>query len=110
MMPPSRPSTESVTRPGSSPVIAAGLILSASLGAGRYAMWLDGQPTLCPLSRWTGSPCPLCGGTRAALYLVSGQPFEAFQRNPAVAISLAIAALVTARHIVRQSTGPTPSS
>lgn len=32
----------------------------------------------------TGFPCPGCGMTRAAMYLVSGHFYEAYQMNPAV--------------------------
>ena len=39
------------------------------------------QPSLCPLLRITGVPCPSCGGTRASLLLLSGDPVGAFRLN-----------------------------
>lgn len=42
----------------------------------------------CLFKQVTGQPCPLCGGTRAALFLGTGDPLSAFQMNPLVTLSL----------------------
>ena len=52
----------------------------------RVAEYLDHQPSLCPLQRLAGIPCPSCGGTRAILYFVSGDPVNALKRNAAVVL------------------------
>lgn len=38
--------------------------------------------TICALKRFTGLPCPLCGGTRAALALLQGHLAQAIELNP----------------------------
>lgn len=50
---------------------------------------------LCPLRAATGILCPLCGSTRAAHHLLTGDPSGAFALNPltAVLLPLAVAAL-----------------
>ena len=61
------------------------------------------QPSLCPLQRLTGIPCPSCGGTRASLMLLSGDPLAAFHLNAGVtAFALGVGALMCAG-IVRPS-------
>jgi len=50
------------------------------------ATGLDFVP--CLLKQFTGQPCPLCGGTRSALLLGSGQGLAALQMNPLVTVSL----------------------
>lgn len=42
----------------------------------------------CLFKQVTGQPCPLCGGTRAALLLGSGDGLSAFQMNPLVTLIL----------------------
>jgi hypothetical protein len=53
----------------------------------RIAEYLDHQPSLCPLQRLAGIPCPSCGGTRAIFYFASGDPINALKRNAAVVIA-----------------------
>ena len=43
---------------------------------------------LCPLRRYTGFPCPTCGGTRAAVALATLHPLEALAFNPLVTVGL----------------------
>jgi len=57
--------------------IAGGLVL---LG---YAL----NVTVCPLRRWTGIPCPLCGGTRAVVALLTGRFADAFHIHPLVTVA-----------------------
>ncbi|MGH7726578.1 MAG: DUF2752 domain-containing protein, partial [Candidatus Eiseniibacteriota bacterium] len=42
----------------------------------------------CPFHVWTGWPCPTCGSTRAALALLSGDPWTAFSINPLATLAL----------------------
>lgn len=42
---------------------------------------------LCPLRRFTGVPCPLCGATRAGLCLLRGDLAGAFALQPLVTIA-----------------------
>ena len=89
----SRRSTASVTRPGSRTALVLGGFVPVGLAAGRYADWLDTQASLCPISKLTGASCPLCGGTRAVLYMLSGEPVEALERNSGAAVVLMITAV-----------------
>lgn len=74
----------------------AGLAV-ASPAARLVADWLQHQPSLCPLQRFVGIPCPSCGGTRAGLYLLGGDPVSAFAANPGVtAAALTLGALLIA--------------
>lgn len=42
---------------------------------------------LCPLRRFTGVPCPMCGATRAGLCLLQGNLAGAFAQQPLVTIA-----------------------
>jgi len=44
--------------------------------------------TPCLFLHATGLPCPLCGGTRASIALVTGKPLSAFLLNPMVTVAL----------------------
>ena len=46
--------------------------------------WLHWQLPLpeCVVVRWTGWPCPTCGGTRMARTLLAGKFWEALRFNP----------------------------
>jgi hypothetical protein len=50
--------------------------------APRFAVALPG----CPLRRWTGIPCPTCGGTRAVVSLAGGDVVGALSLNPLVTV------------------------
>ncbi|MDP1563788.1 MAG: DUF2752 domain-containing protein [Pirellulaceae bacterium] len=43
---------------------------------------------VCHLRRWTGWPCPMCGGTRMVLSLLSGRITDAFWFNPLLFVTL----------------------
>jgi hypothetical protein len=43
---------------------------------------------LCLFKRLTGIPCPTCGGTRAALHLLRGDPSAAWRSHPLAAALL----------------------
>lgn len=74
----------------------AGLAV-ASPAARMAADWLSHQPSLCPLLRFTGVPCPSCGGTRAGLYLLGADPMAAFAANPGItAAAITFGVLVAA--------------
>ena len=70
-------------RPSRHLLAVAGLAM-ASPAARMAADWLQHQPSLCPLQRYAGIPCPSCGGTRAGLYLLGADPVAAFASNPGV--------------------------
>lgn len=63
----------------------AGLVLTSPLAL-RFAQYLEHQPTLCPLQRFAGVPCPSCGGTRAAFYLWGADPIQALKSNAGVTL------------------------
>ena len=44
--------------------------------------------TMCPLRRWTGIPCPTCGGTRAVVALLTGRFSDAFHIHPLVTVAV----------------------
>ena len=67
-----------------SPVLAVVGLAMASPAARMAADWLQHQPSLCPLQRFAGIPCPSCGGTRASLYLLGADPVSAFKANAAL--------------------------
>jgi hypothetical protein len=61
------------------------------------------QPTLCPLLRFTGVPCPSCGGTRAGLLLLAGDPVAAFRMNAGLTVFALALGVLTCVGIVRPS-------
>ena len=71
-------------RPGSKDRLFASTVVVAIPVSRIYANWLDNQPSFCPVLRICGVPCPLCGGTRSVLLLVSGDPIGAFKMNAGV--------------------------
>jgi Protein of unknown function (DUF2752) len=62
---------------------------------------LNHQPSLCPLFRVTGVTCPSCGGTRASLLLLSGDPMAAVKANAGVTMFLIVIAVLTAAGLIR---------
>lgn len=62
---------------------------------------LNHQPSLCPLFRVTGIACPSCGGTRASLFLLSGDPLAAIKANAGVTMFLMAIAVLTAGGLIR---------
>ena len=80
----------------------AGIALASP--ATRYlAEQLAHQPSLCPLLRITGVPCPSCGGTRASLLLLSGDPIGAFRLNAGLTAFALGLGVLTCLGIVRPS-------
>ena len=78
----------------------AGVVLASPVTQ-RLADYLNHQPSLCPLQRITGIACPSCGGTRAGLYVLSGDLVSAIKVNVGVTIFLlALGALVATGHVV----------
>lgn len=78
----------------------AGLVL-ASPATRWVAEQLNHQPSLCPLFRVTGVACPSCGGTRAGLFLLSGDPLAAVKANAGVTMFLIVIAVLTAGGLIR---------
>ena len=67
----------------------------------RLANFLNHQPSLCPLQRITGIACPSCGGTRAGLYVLSGDLVSAIKVNAGVTLFvIVVGALVATGHVV----------
>jgi len=62
---------------------------------------LNHQPSLCPLLRVTGVACPSCGGTRAGLFLLSGDPLAAVKANAGATMFLLVIAGLTAGGAIR---------
>jgi hypothetical protein len=62
---------------------------------------LSHQPSLCPLFRVTGVACPSCGGTRAGLFLLAGDPLAAVKANAGVTVFLLVMAALTAGGLLR---------
>ena len=71
----------------------AGVVLASPITRW-VADQLNHQPSLCPLLRLTGMPCPSCGGTRASLYLLSGDPMAAVRANAGLTVFLVVMAIV----------------
>lgn len=63
-------------------LVAVAAAALASPVSEAVAQRLDGSPNLCPLLAVTGTPCPSCGATRAALHLLSGDLPAALSMNP----------------------------
>ena len=61
----------------------------------------DHKTGLRPLLRVTGVACPSCGGTRAGLFLLSGDPVAAIKANAGVTLSLLVMAALTAGGLIR---------
>jgi len=78
----------------------AGVVL-ASPATRWVAEQLNHQPSLCPLFRVTGVACPSCGGTRAGLFLLSGDPVAAIKTNAGVTLFLLVMAALTAGGLLR---------
>lgn len=51
--------------------------------------------------RVTGSACPSCGGTRASLFLLSGDPLAAVKANAGVTVFLLVIAALTVGGLIR---------
>ncbi len=47
----------------------------------------------CPVARWTGLPCPTCGGTRMALALLAGNGAAALRFNPLLTVAFGVGAV-----------------
>ncbi len=63
---------------------------------------ITGTPVIiCPLRRFTGIPCPTCGGTRAFVSLATLHPLEALAFNPLVTIGLVIGPIWAIRRKTR---------
>ncbi len=64
-------------------------------------METDGNAApLCSFKRLTGTPCPTCGGTRAALRLADGDVLGAFLFNPLLFVTLLFLTVVVALRFI----------
>ena len=74
----------------------AGVVLASPLTRW-VATRLENQPSLCPSQILFNVACPLCGGTRAGVYLISGDLMAAVEANAgAVAFMVALGAVAVA--------------
>ncbi len=64
-------------------VLRAAAVTAAALGAAWVHRYHD-PGVLCPLRRFTGVPCPFCGGTTVFIELGSGDLLGALAANPVV--------------------------
>ena len=87
-------------RPKTALLSCAGVVL-ASPATRWVADQLNHQSSLCPLFRVTGVACPSCGGTRAGLFLLSGDPLAAVKTNAGVTVFLLVIAVLTAGGLIR---------
>jgi hypothetical protein len=62
-------------------------------------------PLLCNFKRFSGMPCPTCGGTRAAMAVLGGDPLAALMLNPLVAAGGVFLLFVL---VIRVATARTP--
>ena len=78
----------------------AGVVLATPLTRW-VATTMERQPSLCPSQILFNAACPLCGGTRACMYLVSGDLASAMQSNVGATVFVASVAAIAATVLVR---------
>ncbi len=82
-------------------------LTGGALGAAFLMAGLGGPfdgPVLCPLRRFTGIPCPLCGMTHSFVLTAGGHLRDAFAAHPLGPVvfgAFAVAALVLAVLLIR---------
>src|SRR5450432_1335782 len=65
---------------------------------------IPGRPaTVCPLRAFTGIPCPICGGTTAAVHIGHADLVGALRANPFVVLGALIVALLPVLAALRRS-------
>ncbi len=95
----------------SSPTTRSGLRSSTArfavgaLGAVTLAhLTIPGRPaTVCPLRALTGIPCPICGGTTAAVRIGHADVVGALRANPFVVVGALVLALLPAIAALRHT-------
>jgi hypothetical protein len=60
------------------------------------ATQMETQASTCPSQILLGTPCPMCGGTRAALYLASGDVVSALGKNAGFVVFCGVMAVSAA--------------
>ncbi len=78
---------------------AAGLALSVT-------HTLTGWGLACPWRAWTGTLCPLCGGTRMGTRLLAGDLAGAWAQNPFVLVLLGLGGLAVVAWTIEAAGGP----
>ena len=71
------------------------VVVMGVLALGLAQLHLRNRPeTLCPMRMLTGVPCPLCGGTTAAIALGKGDMVQALRASPLAVVGAALFVLV----------------
>lgn len=55
---------------------------------------------LCPMKRLAGIPCPICGGTRAAVALANFHAADAWRLNPMVTVAIPLVVFLLTLRVV----------
>ena len=80
--------------------VALGVVAAVTLAH----LTIPGRPaTVCPLRAFTGVPCPICGGTTAAVRIGHADLVGALRANPFVVLGALIVALLPALAALRRS-------
>ena len=79
--------------------VAVGVVGAVTLAH----LTIPGRPaTLCPLRAFTGIPCPICGGTTAAVHIGHADFAGALRANPFVVLGALSVALLPAVAALRR--------
>jgi hypothetical protein len=80
--------------------VALGVVAAVTLAH----LTIPGRPTtVCPLRAFTGVPCPICGGTTAAVRIGHADLVGALRANPFVVFGALVVALLPAIAALRRS-------
>ena len=82
--------------------VAVGVVGAVTLAH----LTIPGRPaTMCPLRAFTGIPCPICGGTTAAVHIGHADLVGALRANPFVVLGALVVASLPAVGALRHARG-----